>query len=303
LSDQPLGIHQFSGRTRAFLKIQDGCKAPCNYCIIPTVRPKMQSKPVRHVLEEAKALLNNGYQEIVLTGIRLGLYRGENWEGGNIGLLQLLKILAVIPLPFRIRLSSLEVTEVRDPLIEFVMDNPKICRHFHIPMQSGESGVLKAMGRWYDASFYQGRVKAIRQQMPDCGITADVMVGYPTETEEQFRTTVRFVHDLELSGLHVFRFSARQGTKAAELKPLDPRVVSRRAGELGELDKNLREKFYRRFEGTSRETLPEPSGEGWTDNYIRVHVPSAQVQTGLSHIQVWSPLYSERPAPFFAVGG
>jgi len=285
VADQPLGIHQFAGRTRAFLKIQDGCKAPCNYCIIPTVRPEMWSKPLDHVMAEAEALLKNGYQEIVLTGIRLGLYK----DGGTT-LLGLLEKLVRVPMKFRVRLSSLEVTEVSDRLIRFVRDNPKICRHFHVPMQSGDSRVLKSMGRWYDAPYYARRIKAVREEMPDCGITADVMVGYPTETDQEFANTMKFIEGLALSGLHVFRFSGREGTRAAKIKPLDPRIVSHRSAELRRLDKVLRQNFYQKHEGTVRETLPEPSGEGWTDNYIRVRTPSQT--NGLSHNRVWSPLYA-----------
>lgn len=284
VSEKPLGIHHFAGHTRAFLKVQDGCKAPCNYCIIPTVRPDMWSKPMVNVLAEAEALLANGYQEIVLTGIRLGLYRG--------GIVPLLEKLTAIPKNFRVRLSSLEVTEVTDELIDFVAQNPKICRHFHIPMQSGDTTVLKNMGRWYDAPYYRSRIEAVKKVLPDCGLTADVMVGYPTETDELFENTFNLIRDMELSGLHVFRFSAREGTKAAALKPLDPRIIQKRAGVLGELDKYLRERFYRRFEGTNRETLPEPSGEGWTDNYIRVEIPEPQRAKGLSDQRVWSPLYA-----------
>jgi threonylcarbamoyladenosine tRNA methylthiotransferase MtaB len=284
VAEKPLGIHHFAGHTRAFLKVQDGCKAPCNYCIIPTVRPDMWSKPTANVLAEAEALLANGYQEIVLTGIRLGLYRG--------GIVSLLEKLVAIPKQFRIRLSSLEVTEVTDDLIDFVSKNPKICRHFHIPMQSGDSTVLKDMGRWYDAPYYRSRIEAVKKVMPDCGLTADVMVGYPTETDELFLNTYHLIEQMVLSGLHVFRFSARETTGAAALKPLDPRVIQKRAGLLGELDKALRERFYRRFEGTQRETLPEPSGEGWTDNYIRVEVPEPARVAGLSAQKVWSPLYA-----------
>ncbi len=283
VAEKPLGIHHFAGHTRAFLKVQDGCKAPCNYCIIPTVRPNMWSKPIENVLAEANALLENGYQEIVLTGIRLGLYRG--------GIVSLLEKLVAIPKQFRIRLSSLEVTEVTDELIDFVSKNPKVCRHFHIPMQSGDSTVLKDMGRWYDAPFYRSRIEAVRKVMPDCGLTADVMVGYPTETDELFLNTYHLIENMALSGLHVFRFSARETTEAAKLKPLNPTVIQKRASVLGELDKALRKRFYQRFEGTDRETLPEPSGEAWTDNYIRVEVPEASRNTGLSFQKVWSPLY------------
>lgn len=279
VAEKPLGIHQFAGRTRAFLKIQDGCKAPCNYCIIPTVRPNMWSKPEAHVLTELKALLDNGYQEIVLTGIRLGLTRG---------FIDLLKKMTDVPGKFRIRLSSLEVTEVTDKLIDFVQSNSKMCRHFHIPMQSGCTEVLKAMGRWYDAPFYMNRVQAVREVMPDCGITADVMVGYPTETEENFETTYRNIEAMKLSGLHVFRFSGRAGTPSDKLKPLDPAVIIRRAKRLGALDKTLRNQFYKQFEGSVREILPEPSGEGWTDNYIRVQIPQGEEDSGLSHKRVYS---------------
>ncbi len=296
VSQQPLGIHQFAGRTRAFLKVQDGCQAPCNYCIIPTVRPDMWSKPVDQVLTEAKALLANGYQEIVLTGIRLGLYRSKTEGGSKHDLLELLKALVAIPGKFRIRLSSLEVTEVTDKLIDYVAQEPKICRHFHIPMQSGSTPVLKAMQRWYNVDFYKERVRAVRRKLPDCGLTADVMVGYPTETPEQFEETVRNIEEMELSGLHVFRFSARETTKAAQLKPLDPRIVTERAKRLGEVDKVLRENFYRRFEGTQREVLPEPTGEAWTDNYIRVDVPLSEVKFGLSHRRVESSQFVEKIA-------
>ncbi len=292
IADRPLGIDQFAGRTRAFLKIQDGCKAPCNYCIIPTVRPDMWSKPVEQVLAEMEALLKNGYQEIVLTGIRLGLYRGTTSDGMKLDLVALLQKMVQIPQKFRIRLSSLEVTEVRDELLEFVRETPKMCRHFHIPLQSGDSEVLKSMQRWYDASFYEGRINAIQKILPDCGLTADVMVGYPTETEEQFQNTYDLIDRMNLSGLHVFRFSAREETKAAKLKLLDPQVIIQRAGRLGQLDKALRERFYRRFEGGTRETLPEPTGEGWTDNYIRVEFPPETLSQGLSPLRVWNAAYS-----------
>jgi len=294
LNEKPLGIHHFAGRTRAFLKVQDGCQAPCNYCIIPTVRPQMWSKPLSLVLDEALTLIANGYQEIVLTGIRLGLYLGEDKKGTKTNLVGLLRQLIDLEGHFRVRLSSLEVTEVSEQLIKLVEDSPKICRHFHIPMQSGNSQVLKDMRRWYNTETYRSRIESIRLRLPDCGLTADVMVGYPTETDELFEKTGQFIEDLALSGLHVFRFSARKGTTAAKLKALDPRIVTQRAHILRELDKQLRHKFYQRFEGTVREVLPEPSGEGWSDNYIRVDVPLEQ-SLGLSHMRVWSRAYSGQP--------
>lgn len=282
VSEKPLGIHHFSGRTRAFLKIQDGCKAPCNYCIIPTVRPEMRSKPVAAVLAEASELIANGYQEIVLTGIRLGLYRGTEEGRASLSLVGLLHRLTALSGRFRVRLSSLEVTEVTDELIALVESNPKICRHFHIPLQSGDDGVLKAMARWYDTAFYRDRIQAVRSRIPDCGLTADVMVGYPAETEERFGNTCRFIEELGLSGLHVFRFSAREGTAAATLPALPPAVVSDRAERLGRLDAVLRGRFLARFEGSAREAIPESNGEAWTDNYIRIRVPSGAAPGGLA---------------------
>jgi threonylcarbamoyladenosine tRNA methylthiotransferase MtaB len=242
----------------------------------------MESKPVQQVLNEFQALLENGYQEVVLTGIRLGLYRGEDGENGRINLLSLLKRMVDLEGNFRIRLSSLEVTEVTDSLIDFVKNNNKICRHFHVPMQSGSSSVLKAMNRWYNADYYRGRVKAIRDAMPDCGVTADVMVGYPTETEDEFFETYSNIQKMELSGLHVFRFSAREGTDAHKLTPLDPRIIKERAEKLSDLDKKLRINFLERFKGQERMVLPEPTGEGWTDNYIRVQMPLPQSTQGLT---------------------
>lgn len=291
VAQKPLGIHQFSGRTRAFLKIQDGCKASCNYCIIPTVRPDMRSKPVEHVLKEFKELLLNGYQEIVLTGIRLGLYMDGSAGGARTNLTALLKKLIELPGIFRIRLSSLEVTEISLGLLDLISKTDKICRHFHMPLQSGDSDVLADMERWYDAAYYRDKVHSIRKVLPDCGLTADVMVGYPTESDEQFLNTKRLIEEMNLSGLHVFRFSAREGTKAARLKPLDPRVVMARAHELGALDEKLRERFYRRFEGQLRQVLPEPLGEGWSDNYIRVDVPQEHFEKGLAPSPVWAKKY------------
>ncbi|OVE77457.1 tRNA (N(6)-L-threonylcarbamoyladenosine(37)-C(2))-methylthiotransferase MtaB [bacterium F11] len=288
VSEKPLGIHQFAGRTRAFLKIQDGCQAPCSYCIIPTIRPNMVSKPVERVISEIQALLKNGYREIVLTGIRLGLYRGLDTSGNKHNLIQLLKKVVTLEGQFRVRLSSLEVTEVTDSLIDFVAAHSKICRHLHIPLQSGDSQVLKDMKRWYGANIYRDRVKTLRQTIPDCGVTADVMVGYPTETDLMFENTSELIKEVGLSGLHVFRYSARTGTKASILKPLDPKVIAHRAQMLGTLDQQLRGDFYERFRGHLREVLPEPLGEGWSDNYIRVDVPKSKRHLDLSHMPIWS---------------
>jgi len=280
VAGEPLGIRHFGERSRAFLKVQDGCKAPCTYCIIPTVRPQLWSKPLEQVVEEARQLLKEGYQELVLTGIRLGQYRSNKTN-----LTRLLKTLLTLPGRFRLRLSSIEVTEISDELIRLIQDTPQICRHLHIPMQSGTDPVLKEMGRWYKSRDYAVTVQTLRRAMPDIGLTADVMVGFPTETDDLFLSTARFIEELGLSGLHVFPFSTRPGTKAEKLKPLPAEVVARRSRLLRALDSTLRRHFFSQFEGTRREVLVETSGEGWTDNYIRVTAP-AGTPAGLSLISV-----------------
>ncbi|MGQ0644643.1 MAG: MiaB/RimO family radical SAM methylthiotransferase [Elusimicrobiota bacterium] len=266
------GLTRFTTRVRAFVKIQDGCKAPCKYCIIPQTRPDYWNKPVAQAVKEVRALAAEGHGEIVFTGIRLGLYQGEH-EGRKLGLAGLLKILTEAPERFRVRLSSLEVTEIPDEILELAAASPKICRHFHIPLQSADDGVLKDMGRWYAFARYEERVRTIQKLLPDCAVTADVMVGFPTETEEAFQRTHDRIAALGLAGLHVFRYSSRPGTAAAERPPLEPDVVKDRAARLLALSDRLSADFRRRFAGARREAVAEPSGEGWTDNYIRVRVP------------------------------
>jgi threonylcarbamoyladenosine tRNA methylthiotransferase MtaB len=268
------GLSRFSTRARAFVKIQDGCQAPCKYCIIPTTRPDYWSKPADQALKEINSLTAQGHGEIVLTGIRLGLYRGiEGPAAPRLNLAGLLKKIVQLPGRFRIRLSSLEVTELSEELIDLAASTDKICRHFHIPMQSADDDVLRHMGRWYRSSYYQDKVRLIKNRLPDCGLTADVMVGYPRETEEAFQNTYQRIEQMELSGLHVFPFSARPGTQAASFPPLAHEVVRDRVSRLLALAEKLKSDFRRRFQGTVRTALAEPSGEGWTDNYIRVQLP------------------------------
>jgi threonylcarbamoyladenosine tRNA methylthiotransferase MtaB len=269
------GLSRFSTRIRAFVKIQDGCKAPCRYCIIPQTRPDLWNKPVDHALKEVETLVREGHGEVVLTGIRLGLYRGEMSDGGpRLSLVELLKKMIALPYKFRVRLSSLEVTEVTPELVALAASTPKICRHFHIPMQSADDGVLKDMGRWYQFSDYKERVDMLRAAMPDVGLTADVMVGFPTETDERFDNTYRRIESLGMTGLHVFRYSKRPGTEAAQLPALNVNTVKERAARLISLADKMKKDFHQKHAGTVREVLAEPEGSGWTDNYIRIALPA-----------------------------
>ncbi|HOW28933.1 MAG TPA: radical SAM protein, partial [Elusimicrobiota bacterium] len=169
-----------SSRSRPFVKIQDGCRARCRYCIVPRVRPRLWNQTVSGVLRKCLSLSRDGYEEIVLTGIRLGLYRGVGPGNKRFDLVRLLERLLESPARFRIRLSSLEVTEVTDPLIRLIQGSPRVCPHLHIPLQSADDGVLREMGRWYRFRDYADRVERLRERVPHCGVTADVLVGYPT---------------------------------------------------------------------------------------------------------------------------
>ena len=281
------GLSRFAHRARAFVKIQDGCKAPCRYCIIPQTRSTYWSKPVDHVLNEVQTLVDGGHGEIVFTGIRLGLYRGgpspaspaaksSNGQASarkSVDLSGLLEKIIKLSGRFRIRLSSLEVTEVPDELIRLAAGTDKICAHFHIPLQSADDDVLKDMGRWYRFADYADRVGAIRRLLPDAAVTADVLTGFPTESEAAFETTFRRIESLELSGLHAFPYSTRPGTVSAELQPLDRAVLQKRTRRLIELSESLKRRYNERFTGTTRIALAEGNGEGWTDNYLRVSLP------------------------------
>ena len=291
-ADSPL-LTAFSGHTRAFVKVQDGCDATCTYCIIPKVRPGMESRPIGEVRAEAEALLRRGYKEIVLTGIRLGSY-GLSSSGGRVGrvrgnLAHLLRELVSLPGDFRIRLSSLEITEVTDELLELAAASEKICRHFHLPLQSGDDSVLRRMGRWYDSGLYSRTVERIRETLPDAGLTADVIVGFPGETDENFANTRGFI-ERRLNGLHVFPFSVRPGTPAARLPgAVEPAKIQERVQALLELDGRLRRAFQERFAGSERRVLAESDG-GFTDNGIRVPLPLPFPEGTLAAMKVPAPL-------------
>lgn len=276
LSGESSILTLFSGHTRAFVKVQDGCDAPCTYCIIPKVRPGMVSRKIEEILREVKSLLKIGTKEIVLTGIRLGSY-GLSSSGGRVGknhgeLVSLLKEMVQLPGDFRIRLSSLEITEVTVELLDLAKSSNKICPHFHLPLQSGEDSVLKRMGRWYDSTYYSEKVKEIRGILPEVGITADLIVGFPGETEENFTHTLQFIEN-HLDGLHVFPFSKRPGTPAYKLpRQNEESIISDRVNRAIQLDTQLRSRFLKRFTGTKRLVLAEANG-AFTDNGIRIPPP------------------------------
>ncbi|MDD4003728.1 MAG: MiaB/RimO family radical SAM methylthiotransferase [Elusimicrobiaceae bacterium] len=261
------------GHTRAFVKIQDGCSDGCRYCIVWKARSVMYSKPLADAVAEIRGLVEAGYPEIVLTGINVGNYRCPETGAELDGLLT-----AVFALEgrFRVRLSSLEPKNITPRFIAACAAGAdKFCAHFHLPLQAGTDRVLAAMGRRYDTDFYASRVALLRSAFAEPGIYADLIAGYPAETAPDFEAGKAFVQALQLSGLHVFRFSPRPGTEAAALEGHAPSELKRRADELRALDGMLRKAFAAALAGTSQlvtveECRPDGSALGVAGNFQKI---------------------------------
>ncbi len=273
------GVIGLADRTRAYIKIQDGCDAHCTYCIIPSVRPELICKPPEAVLKEARGLLERGFREIVLTGVRLGRYTAIGWDFAR-----LVQGLLDIPGDFRIRLSSIEVTEIPDEIIQLAATHPKLCPFFHIPLQSGDDDVLKRMGRWYVSDDYRARIRQIKAAVPEVALSADVIVGFAGEGEQEFLHTVQLLEEEGFSRVHAFRYSVRPGTSAERLPGhVDPRVKAERMRRMVALDHALRERYARRFLGRPVRVLMESDGSGYSERYVRVRsepaMPEGSFQT------------------------
>ncbi len=270
-------------RTRAFLKIQDGCDYGCTYCTIPAARGRSRSLPSGVILDRAKELAAAGYREIVLTGVNTGDYRHDGHTFAS--LLRKMEKIGVS----RIRISSVEPDFLDDELISVVAGSEKIVPHFHVPLQSGSDAILKAMRRRYDTARYRDRVLRAVERIPDCAVGADVMIGYPGESEEDFNDLCRFIDGLPVAYLHVFSCSVRPGTdlelqvRNRERIPVYPGEISRRQNVLAELGKRKEEAFNVRYVGSQGAVLFEESRKagrgmflctGYTRNYLRVSVES-----------------------------
>lgn len=269
-----------TGRTRAMLKIQDGCDSFCSYCVVPGVRGRSRSLPAGLVHAQLKQLIEAGYREIVLTGIHLGKWGtdlGTEWS-----LLRLLEKIASGPQPARLRLSSLEPEELGPELIEFISSRPWICRHFHVPLQSADPEILARMRRRYSPEAYAELTARIHYAFPDAAIGTDVLTGFPGESEKQFENTLNFIEGLPFSYLHVFPFSPRPGVPAAAFAGrVQGRELRRRAAVLKALGSQKKRAFREKFIGQPLEVLIEAEVEpglwgGLSDNYIRVFCPSGK---------------------------
>lgn len=260
-----------SDHTRAYIKIEDGCDNFCSYCIIPFVRGKKRSKDFSLVLREVEHLANNGYKEIVLTGIDTGGY-----ESNGKDLTDLIHEMSKINGIERIRQSSIEITQINDKFIEELKNNKKICDHIHIPLQSGSDSILKLMNRKYDLKYFFDKIDMIRSVRPDISITTDVIVGFPGETEEMFLETMETCKKINFSKIHAFPYSERKGTKASMMDGKVPESVKHeRVKKLLELSDSLEKSYYDKFKGKKLDVLIEEVNEfgskGHTSNYLMVH--------------------------------
>ncbi|HLR23952.1 MAG TPA: tRNA (N(6)-L-threonylcarbamoyladenosine(37)-C(2))-methylthiotransferase MtaB, partial [Pseudogracilibacillus sp.] len=272
---EEMDVPDFTDRTRASLKIQEGCNNFCTFCIIPWSRGLLRSRDPDNVIEQAQKLVNAGYKEIVLTGIHTAGY-GEDLPDYNFA--QLLRDLEnkVSGLK-RIRISSIEASQITDEVIHVLDQSEKIVRHLHIPLQSGSNTVLKRMRRKYSADYYAEKIDKIKKALPHLAITSDIIVGFPGETEEEFEETAAFIRKIGYAELHVFPFSRRTGTPAAQMADQVPKEVKEnRVNQMIELSNQLAKQYASEFESDVLEVIPEEKSSkegklvGYSDNYMKV---------------------------------
>jgi len=262
-------------RTRALIKIQEGCSQSCSFCVVPSVRGRERSRPPEKIIAEVKARVAEGYKEIVLTGTRIGSY---SQDGGLRGLVE--RILKESDMP-RIRLSSLEPCDINPEMLSLWKDS-RLCPHIHLPLQSGCDAVLQRMGRAYSTADYEGAAALAREAISSLALTSDIMVGFPGESEEEFSESYSFCEAMGFAGLHVFPYSARPGTKTARMpNKLGDSDKKRRCQLMLELARRSSQRFRERFVGQSMNVLCEGNKDGiWfglTDNYMRVFLPSHEL--------------------------
>ena len=255
---------------RAFIKIEDGCDNFCSYCIIPYVRGSVRSKNFETVIKEAKLLTQKGHKEIVLTGIHTGHYMDNNHD-----LTDLINELSKIDDLLRIRISSIEITELNDKFLNMLSENKKVCDHLHIPLQAGSNEILKRMNRKYDLKYYEDKINKIRMIRPDISITTDIIVGFPYETDELFNETLEFSRKMNFSKIHVFPYSIRIGTSAANMpNQVDEKVKKERVKKLMNLSEVMEKEYYNKFVGKELDILVEECDNnvsiGHSSNYLMV---------------------------------
>lgn len=286
---EDMAVNSFTNQTRAYIKIQDGCNNYCTYCIIPYMRGNIRSKDINVALEECLTLVNHGHQEIVLTGIHTGSYgRGTDYD-----LVDLIQKMSLIPELKRIRISSIEITELNDKFLQELAINPKICNHLHIPLQSGAEAILKKMNRKYDKTYFLNKINTIRNIRPNISITTDCIVGFPGETDADFQESLEFCQSIKFSKIHVFPYSKREGTPAANMtNQVDPNIKKKRTHTLLKLSDELELAYNKTFINQNVEVLIEESypdhSIGHTSNYLHVIIPQSYPRNTLVSVVIES---------------
>ena len=273
---EDLEISNQADMTRAYIKIQDGCNMYCSYCLIPYARGNIASRDLVSIIDEAKRLRDNGFKEIVLTGIHVASY-GKDLDL-NISLIDVIEHIAKIDGIERIRLSSMEPRHIDREFLQRMKDTKKACDHFHLSLQSGSDDALKLMNRKYDTKIFKEKVDLIREYFPNAGLTTDIIVGFPNESEKNHEETKGFVRDIKFSKTHLFKYSKRDGTNAASMKnQVDGNTKKRRSKELSEIEKKNSHEFLDKQIGKTLSVLFETKTElegyksGYSTNYLRVH--------------------------------
>ncbi len=274
---EDLEISNQEAMTRAYMKIQDGCNMYCSYCLIPYARGNISSRDMESIKNEAKRLAQNGYKEIVLTGIHVSSY-GKDLKNGE-SLIDVIEEVAKTDGIERIRLSSMEPRHITREFLERMKETKKACDHFHLSLQSGSDDILKAMNRKYDTKIFKEKVDLIREVFPNAGLTTDIIVGFPTETDENHEETKNFVKDIKFAKTHLFKYSKRDGTKAATMKPeVDGNIKKERLKELEEIEQVNKREFLEKQIGKTLSVLFESKSDmdgyksGYSTNYLRVNV-------------------------------
>ena len=285
---EEMEISKFTNHTRAFVKIQDGCNAFCSYCIIPYTRGRVRSKDKTSVIKEVTKLVNNGYKEIVLTGIHTGRYGIDI----NTTLEELLKELVEIPNIYRIRLSSIEINEITPGIIKLLKENKVMAKHLHIPLQSGSNKILKLMNRRYNKEEFKNMITKIKE-IPNISLTTDLIVGFPNETEEDFKETLDTLNEIKFTKIHTFPYSRRNGTPAAAMEnQVPPEVKKDRVHKIIKLSDKDEEEFYKSNIGKTYDGVVEvhPNGEVivHTSNYIPVIVEDNLENNTIVNVKITS---------------
>lgn len=288
---EDMEITTFESRTRAFVKIQDGCEDYCSYCIIPFVRGRCRSKDKDKVISEITALVNNGYKEIVLTGIHTGNY------GSDLGIKfsSLLSEILEIPNLERLRISSIEITELDDVFFK-LLNNPILCNHLHIPLQNGSNRILDLMNRKYTKEEFYEIVEKIRSVREDISLTTDVIVGFPGETDDDFNENVDFIRKVGFSKVHVFPYSKRDGTKASRMdNQIDPNTKKKRTKQLLDISLELESNYYNSFIGKNEKVLIEKVLDGYsyghTTNYLYLKIPKELKENEIYDVNISKEMF------------